>query len=77
VYRARVVEGGEETEVAVKVVHPGLRQNLHRVSSSVGTFCVFWLNLAVFRIRIQDLMTKNYKNIQLEKNLISLIKNCH
>ncbi len=32
-----MVEGGKETEVAVKVVHPGLRQNLHRVSILRGT----------------------------------------
>ena len=36
VYRARVLDaGGEEVEVAVKVVHPGLRQNLHRVSRTL------------------------------------------
>ena len=36
VYRARVLDaGGKEVEVAVKVVHPGLRQNLHRVSRTL------------------------------------------
>jgi hypothetical protein len=41
------VESGEETEVAVKVVHPGLRQNLHRVSSSTDHPLCFWL-LVIF-----------------------------
>ncbi len=70
--------------MAVKVVHPGLRQNLHRVSSSTGTLCILgyiWQSFGSgsgssiegripIRIRIQGLMTKNKKKYTAEKNLI-------